>query len=378
MFKRISFIIIFVGMIALTGCAPKGGTAGSASDLPDVIKIGFVGPLTGGLGSLGQDDKAAIELYFKENPTINGKPVEVIWEDGKCNGQDAANAAQKLITIDKVQAILGGQCSGEMLASAPIAEANKVVMLSSTASSPEITTAGDYIFRNYISDAQVSKTMVDYMLPKHEKIAIIAEQTDYAQAFAKGIAKHMEEAGASDKLVINESFSVDNADFRTLLVKVKESGADALVAMGQSPISIGFIAKQAREMGLNVQIYGSDTLPATDFFDIAKDAGEGAIAVLASEDPSRAGFSEFQKKFLEKYGNPQSTYAIPAFGYDGAAVLSKGIGEAGYNGTAIKDYFYNMPKFVGIGSDVKFDVNGDNDIQASIKIARNGEFVFLK
>ncbi|PIZ72085.1 hypothetical protein COY07_03690 [Candidatus Peregrinibacteria bacterium CG_4_10_14_0_2_um_filter_43_11] len=372
MLKKFAFITLFFASLVLVGCARSQEV--TTSELPDVIKIGWVGPLTGGLGGVGQDAKAAVEFYFTEHPMIGGKQVEVIYEDGKCNGADAAAATQKLITVDGVQAILGGACSGETLASAPIAEQNKVVMISSLSSSPEVTTAGDYIFRNYISDDQVAKTMVNYMLSRNEKIAVLSEQTDFAQGFTHAIVKHMEAAGASDKLVLNESFGVDNTDFRTLLTKVKEAGAGALVSMVQTPVSGGFMARQAKELGLDIQIYGTDTLPAPDFFDTAKDAAEGAIAVLASEDLSRGRFADF-KASIEA---PQSTYAISAFAYDAAEVLARAIEKVGYNGNAIKDYFYTMPTFNGVASDVKFDVNGDNNIQAAVKVARDGEFVFEK
>lgn len=378
MLKKTTFLALIFGALLLAGCGSSSPQAADPSALPDTIKIGWVGPLTGNIASLGQDIKHAVELYFEEHPTIGGKPVEVIWEDGKCNGQDAAAAAQKLITVDKVQVILGGTCSGETLAMAPIVEQNKVITLSSISSSPEITGAGDYVFRNYISDNQVAKTMVEFMLPRHEKIAVLAEQTDFSQAYSRAIAKHMENAGESAKLVLNESFPVDNTDFRTLLSKVKESGAQAIVNLAQTPVTGAFMVKQARELGMDVQFYGGDTLPATDFFDTAKDAAEGTIAVLASEDPSRSRFPEFKDKFIAKFGQPQSTYAVPAFSYDGAQVMAEAIEKVGYSGTAIKDYFYGMSKFNGVASDVDFDENGDNDITAAIKIARDGDFVFYE
>ena len=125
MFKKVSLFAVLATVLFLTGCAAdKSGDAMEKecdammekAEIPDVVKIGFIAPLTGNAAALGQDDKAGVVHYFELNPTIDGKTVEVIYEDGKCNGQDAANAAQKLVNVDKVQVIIGGLCSGETLA----------------------------------------------------------------------------------------------------------------------------------------------------------------------------------------------------------------------------------------------------------------------
>ncbi len=373
MFKKLSLFALALSLAFLAACA-KDQTGGGAAALPDVIKIGFVGPLTGNAGAYGQDVKNGIAIYFEEHPDIAGKPVQMIYEDGKCNGQDAANAAQKLINIDKVQVIIGGQCSGETLAAAPIAEANKVVMISTLSSSPAVTTAGDYIFRNYPSDAKVSETMVNYVIKNHQKVAMITEQTDFGQGYRKAINEHLTNKGKTDMLVLDEAYPADNADFRTLLTKVKETGADALIAIVQAPVTGGFVAKQVAELGLDVQIYSGDALIGTDFFATAKDAAEGVKVSVVKEDPSRNGYNAFAAKFLEEYGKAQANTVFPAFGYDAAQIVSEGIAEVGYDGTALKDYLNGMSKFKGIASDVDFDENGDNNVPAFILVARNGEF----
>ncbi|MBU0727984.1 ABC transporter substrate-binding protein [Patescibacteria group bacterium] len=370
-------LLLFFGMISvmlLSACATQDVIEEAASELPDVIKIGYIGPLSGNAAAYGQDVKEGIELYFTQNPSIDGKTVEVIYEDGKCNGQDSANAAQKLITVDKVAVILGGQCSGETLAAAPIAEQNQVVMISSLSSSPDVTTAGDYIFRNYPSDMKVSGTLVDDLLDKDYKaIAILAEQTDYSQAFSHAIKVHLESREEGDRLVVQESYSVDNTDFRTLLAKVQEAEADVLISIAQTPVTNGFTVKQAAELGLDIQIYGTDTIDGVDFFDAAKDAAEGVKMVVVSEDPSRKGYNDFVANTEPAQASP----VFPAFGYDSANLAANAIAAVGYDATAIKDWFYSMKKFKGIASDVSFDENGDNLVAASIKVAKNGKFVLI-
>lgn len=375
MFKKTTLLALLFSSLLLAGCnlgggAPAGVDTGDTTvELPDVIKIGFIGPLTGNAAGYGQDVKAGIELYFSENPTIGDSTVEVIYEDGKCNGQDAANAAQKLITIDKVEVILGGQCSGETLAVAPIAEQNQVLLLSELSSSPDVTTAGDYVFRNYPSDEQVAKTLIDDVLANHEVVALLTEQTDYAQGYRGAINRHMTTAG--EELALDEAFAVDNTDFRTLLAKVQESGADVLILVGQTPVVDAFAVKQAKELGLDIQIYGTDTMPSPDFFDTAKDAAEGVKAVYVAEDPTRAGYDDIRSKLPE----PQSAEVFRLFGYDAAEIIAIAIAEVGYDGTALKDYLYTMPSHTGVAGDIKFDENGDNQAPAAVKVAKDGKFV---
>lgn len=139
------------------------------------IKIGWMGPLSGDAASLGKDALAAAQLAIEEVNAaggVNGRMMELTVEDSQCSGNVAFHVGNKLIAFDQVQFIVGGICSGETLAVAPTAEKNRVIVFSGCSGSPEITTAGDYIFRAYPSDvfrgtstADVFVTAVTHTLP---------------------------------------------------------------------------------------------------------------------------------------------------------------------------------------------------------------------
>jgi len=119
------------------------------------IKIGAVLPLTGTESSWGADAKEGIELAVEEINSrggIKNKKIEIIYEDGQCKPEPAVTAAQKLINVDRVSVIIGEICSSATLAIAPITETAKVVLISPGSASPKITEAGDFIFRNWITD----------------------------------------------------------------------------------------------------------------------------------------------------------------------------------------------------------------------------------
>ena len=118
--KHIKLMVIALLCLVITGCTITGNVT------KETIRIGIIAPFTGDAAVYGQSEKNAIDLAVEEinlNGGIDGRLIEVIYEDGKCNGMDATTAAQKLINVDNVDIILGGTCSGETLAIAPLAEA---------------------------------------------------------------------------------------------------------------------------------------------------------------------------------------------------------------------------------------------------------------
>ena len=103
------------------------------------IKLGFIAPLTGEASSIGLNNRAAAELAVEEVNAaggINGRKIEMVYEDGKCAPTDATNAANKLMNVDKVVAIDGAICSSETAAFAPTAMQNKVIVISPGSSAP--------------------------------------------------------------------------------------------------------------------------------------------------------------------------------------------------------------------------------------------------
>src|SRR3990167_1377079 len=140
----VAVIIIIVLLAGYVYMGVSGNSIFPVQQNPDKsqIKIGFMGPLTGDAASYGHGIKRGVDLAFKDSGLEN---VKIIYEDTKCDGKEAVNAINKLINIDGVVAIVGEVCSGATLAAAPIAEENKVAMVSASSTSAKITDAGDYI-----------------------------------------------------------------------------------------------------------------------------------------------------------------------------------------------------------------------------------------
>jgi len=361
-FLALCFLIPF----ALTACG--GGTATT-----DPIKIGFIGPLTGEVSALGKDILHGAQIKLDEINAaggMNGRQITLIPEDGRCNATDAASAAQKLIQVDKVVAIHGGECSAETIAAAPIAEAAKVVMLSPSSSNPDVTAAGDFIFRDYPSDALKTKAMAKYFSDKEfTKVAIIAENSDFTVGFRDSLKKDLPEGA----LVFNETVDPGTKDFRTLLTRLKAVDFDVLVDNVNSPANIALLLQQFREQGFEQLVISHDL---GDSLEIPKLIGKVADGFQVINVPTLDPEGEFGKKFIGKYGEPQANLAWGGYGYDVMGILAQAIGSAGTEGPAIRDYLYGMKSYKGVIAEVSFDKNGDIvGIPYVLREVKDGKFV---
>ena len=348
--KRPLSLIAFL-VLSLSACAPAGPSG--------PIKLGYIGPLTGDAASYGMDTVNGVKIAVAEINAaggINGRQIELLAEDGRCNGTDAASAAQKLINVDHVTAIVGGQCSGETLAAAPIAEAAKVVMVSPVSSSPDVTKAGDYIFRDYPSDALKTKAMAKVFAEKgYKKMAILTENTDFATAFRDSLVSNV----GSDAVAFNETVEPGTKDFRTLMTRLKDVKFDIFVPNSQTDASIAAEMQQLREAGITQPAISHDVADSVTLGEIAKDAVEGLQVVSISSKLGEGGTDSFATHFRAKYGEPQANLSFATLAYDAANLLAKAIAAVGTDGPALQKYLTEMPSYEGAAGSFHFDANGD-------------------
>jgi branched-chain amino acid transport system substrate-binding protein len=342
------------------------------------IKIGYIGPLSGDAAVYGETEKNIIGYAIDDinkNGGISGQPLEIIYEDGKCNGKDATTAAQKLISVDHVQIILGGVCSSETLAAAPIAEKGKVILLSGFSSSPDIAKAGEYIFRNAPSDADVAKLDAETIAAKYKKVAILSENADYSL----GIKNVMKEVFSSKdvQVVADENYTGATSDFRSILTKIKSVNPDVLyVNPGSSPKDGGLIAKQARELGIAAPIHGNFLLGTLDALAAGGDALEGVV--ISDSIELNADTKNLKTIYKEKFGTDPAHDLMMGTAYDRAYIIKMALDKVGNDATKIKDYLNNMGEYKGVIGSYTFDDNGDLLGQASLfteVVIKNGQKV---
>lgn len=370
-----SLALLSLALLGLTACKPVASG--------DTIKIGMIAPLTGDVAGLGADVRHGAEMAIEkinDAGGINGKMLELVAEDGRCTGADAASAAQKLVNVDHVFAIVGGLCSGETLAAAPIVEAGKTVLLSPTSSSPDVTKAGDYVFRNYPSDALKTTAMAKYFAENGiKKIAMISENTDFSQGFRAALKKDLP-AGA---VVFDEVVDPGTKDVRTLMTRLKGVQFDVFFPNGNSDAVIGPMMQQLREAGITTAAIVHD---AGDSATMSKNVPE-VEGLYVINVASMAKDDTFNAAFKAKYGDPKYAVAFAGFAYDSVNVIAEGIKNgaadpstsSGLSSTALKDWLYAMKSFTGVSGTFHFDKNGDVvGIPYVLKQYQKGEIKTLK
>src|SRR3989344_9675955 len=252
-------ILIIWGLVSWSG-KPAVAPAPVGGGTSEPIRIGFIGPLTGDVANIGQNAKAAGENAVAEVNAaggINGRTLDVIYEDGQCSGTEAANAANKLINIDKVPVILGGACSGETSAFTGLAEQTKTAVLSYCSSVPAITEAGDYIFRDYPSDLYQGAFGADYIFNKlgKKKVAVLYAKSDWGSGIKDVFIDSFKKLGGT--IVAEEGYEQTARDLRTNLTKIKTANPEVVYFLGYTEASIPGL-KQVKELGLKAVLFGGD------------------------------------------------------------------------------------------------------------------------
>lgn len=359
--------LLFAASLALSAC--------QASVDSKPIKIGFIGPLTGDVAAIGNDILNGVKWAIDDANAkggINGNKVELVAEDARCTGSDATSAARKLVDVDKVVAVIGGLCSGETLAAAPIVEAAKVVALSPGSSSPDVTTAGDFIFRNYPSDALKTTAMAKYLRENdYSKVAMISENTDFSQAFRKSLKEKL----GPDTIVFDEVVEPGTKDFRSLMTRLKATDFDIFFMNPNSDSAVAVMLQQFHEQGMTQDTITHDV---GESINIVQIAGEDANGLRLINVPAAGEGEQFETAYKQKYGDPQSSITWAAYGYDAATLYLNAMRSGALNGTQIRDYLYKLPAFDGIVGTIRFDKNGDViGIPYALKEFQNGKIVTI-
>jgi branched-chain amino acid transport system substrate-binding protein len=362
--KIILGVVVLIIVVVLVAVFYKPASKGP-------IKIGVILPLTGDIADIGQGQKNAIELAFEQLKDSN---IQLIFEDDRLQINDDVTAAQKLINVDKVDALIGPSWSGAALAVAPIAESNKTLLISPSASTPSLTTAGDYVFRVFPSDDAPVKMVADFAFNNLEvkKAAVLYDLANDSFAQEKNYIKsEFEKLGG--KIVIEESFKTKDKDFKTQLLKIKNSEA-AIVFFSAWPAETGIFLKQAKELNLKQSFISLDTVVEDpSVITIAKEAAEGLIYQSPAK-PENKEHMDYLANFKDKYKKDPPAYTAEA--YDCLILVVKAIKESNRTKESIKDRLYQIGQnYMGASGEITFDKNGDVSKSFILKTVKNGQFV---
>jgi branched-chain amino acid transport system substrate-binding protein len=345
---------------------------------PNEIVIGAILPLTGDGAMYGEWTKKGIDLAINEENQkggINGKKIKILYEDTQQKPDLGVAAFKKLILIEKVQAVIGELSSSVTLAVAPVANQNKIVLLSPAASSPKITDAGDYIFRVCASDIFEGKVMAEFSMNKlkYKKVSILYINNEYGLGIKNVFNSVYIENGG--EIVSIESFDQGTSDFRTQLLKIKVTNPQAIYLVGYAP-EMAIALRQIKELRIKVPILSSYEAENPKILEVSGNAAEGIIYSAYDYDPKKENLlvQSFVKEYKINYGEEPNIVA--ALGYDSAKIMIEALKEARViSGDEIKNSLYNIKKYPGVTGITSFDRNGDVEKSVIIKTIKNKEFI---
>jgi branched-chain amino acid transport system substrate-binding protein len=344
------------------------------------VKVGVILPLSGDLAKYGKTSRTAIELANEEinsKAGTNSVRLEIVFEDDALNPSIGVSAAKKLIETDKVVAILGPLASSVTLAVAPSAEKSRVVLLSPGSSAPKLSDAGDYIFRNALSDIYEGTEMAKFAFNtlNLRKVAILYINNDFGIGLRDVFRKEFEELRGA--VISIQAFSQGSRDHRAQLSKLIADGPEATYLVGYDEMISIF--KQSKELGFRTRWLATTFLNDQDL--VTKTGGAADGTVFASWDYSPDSqdpkVKQFAEKIRERTGGLEAD-VFAANAYDAVYLLYEAIKRKGSTSEQIRDGLYSIQGFEGVTGKTSFDRNGDVIKPIRIKTIVNGKIQPLK
>jgi branched-chain amino acid transport system substrate-binding protein len=320
-------VLLATGVMALTILAMALGSSMAA----EPIKIGIIKPLSGPVAYDGNNvvkgAQIAIDAINAKGGVL-GRPLQLVVEDGQCVPAESVNAAEKLIVRDKVPVIEGAFCSSSTGAVMPIAKKYKVPLVTGISTSPKLTESGnEYFFRavgtsKLFADA-FAKVFVEKM--KIKKVAYLAVNDDWGRGSSQAFSKAIETLGGSTAAI--EIFDPNETNFYPFLTKIKSLNPDALYAVANTAPAAA-IAKQIKEVGLNIKTFGEGAWTSKTFMDLAGPASEGLYGLVEyaptiENDTNKKFVDEFKKR------NNDIPDKTSAQGFTVANIIAEAIQRAG-------------------------------------------------
>lgn len=365
--------LIAIGL-GSTGCDNSGS---SGNDIP----IGHVASMTGDTATFGVSADEGIRLALEEINAaggVLGKQIRVITEDDRSVTSEARTAANKLITRDGVVALLGEIASSRSIAAAPVAQKAQIPMLTPGSTNPKVTQEGEYIFRTCFTDDFQGEAIARFAMENlgAKRFAMLyAVNSDYSVGLRDYITQYVNNNGGQILVELSYSEKSDK-DFKGQLTRIKESNPEVIFVPGYYT-EVGLIAKQARQLGINVPLIGGDGWDS----DVTLESGGAAVNGCFftnhySPDEQRPIVQQFVNAYKAKY-NGKVPDAMAVLGYDAMRVMADAITRANSTeGAKIREALAQTKNYPGVAGDVTIDENRNASKPIVVIEIKDGKFTY--
>ncbi|MCB0165820.1 MAG: ABC transporter substrate-binding protein [Anaerolineae bacterium] len=389
--KKVSISLI-VMLLLTVGLAACGAAAPSATT--STIKIGINAPLTGDIPKVGEGTKYAAEMWLEDIKAAGGLDVggtkydvELVIEDNEAKAESATAVTTKLISQDEVLVMVGPQSSKQAVPAGEVANNLKTLMVSPWSTNPNTTLGRPYVFRTPFLDPFQGPVLVNFATEEFgaTKAAVLYDvASDYPKGLAEFFKSAWEKLHGEGSVVAFESFTTNDTDFSAQLTKIKDAGAEVLFAP-QYYNEVALIVQQARELGFEGPILGSDSWGSAELMNLCGDACKG---LFFSTHYAAAGATGATKEFIDRY-NEKYGYVpddVGALTWDTMLLVQKAIqdcgtitGDIAVDRQCVRDAMAKIKDFEGITGSMTFTEEGDPvKCAVIVKISDAGEFEFYK
>jgi len=382
--KKSAVLIILLLILSLGICS-------CGKEDSSQIKIGVIAELTGDVPAVGASCKNAAEMAVAEINDAGGIQlgdkkyrIKLLIEDNAGKADQSASSAQKLITQQKVTAIVGPNASRYALPAAEIAETSKVVLITPWSTAPKATldsrtgASKKYVFRACFIDPFQGRVLAKFALDnlKLKKAAVLY---DVASEYNKGIAEFFKEVYEQNggKVVAFETYTTNDKDFSSQLTKIKQAGPDVIFLpnyYSEVPLQI----QQAKRLGITVPFIGSDSWGSEELVKLCgKDCNDYYFSTHYAADASTDATRKFIASYKTKYGTTPDDVA--ALTYDSFGLLWQALKTAGKNDRqAVRDALAKIPQYEGVTGNMQFkEGSGDPVKSAVILKIKDGKFTWF-
>ena len=351
---------------AVALAAPLAVLAGS-------IKIGFNAPLTGFAAADGNSALVGAQLAVEQVNAaggIAGDDIELVVYDDQASPKEAAPLAVKMTTQDEVTAGISGSYSGSTRAAATIFQESSVPYISAYAVHPDITRAGDYVFRtSFMGEVQGrAGAMLIGGTMGLKRVALITLNNDFGKSLAAGFKEKAADFGI--EITGEYEYSIKDREFGPIVSKVKSDSPDAIYASGYF-FTAGPLVRQIRAAGIAAPVIGQEGYDSQKFIEIAGPDAEGVIITTSldrdSENPITQAFIE---GFEEKAGYP--TDMVAASAHTAVLVMAEALKKAGAgDGAALRDAIAESSVDASTGH-ISFNALGEVKKDVQIQVVKDG------
>jgi len=371
--NKIHGIIVAFVLLTLIGCGSK----------PEVIKIGYIGPLSGPSAVLGMDAIQAIEIAANEvnaQGGINGLPIEIIAEDDQYIPAKTLTAYEKLVNVDGVEILLVSTYGG-VFTIADRAQEDNVIVIDPLDCNNELAALPENVFCLATETESIGYALADYLLSQGKTRAGVMYSTkdNFMALVSDAFKRKFSQGGGFTK---EENFVYTDVDFKTQLLKLNEIKPDAIVFLGHD--ETGIAMKQARDLGITAQFMATGTVTSPGLQQASHGAAEGTIFAYWEPAADNSLSKEFEAKFVSLVGRPPILPLTTHPAYDSMQVLIKNSLPQSVKRVdrtervdAIRRGLYSTKRFEGTTGEITMDSDGAVRIKESAFRLENGRPVLI-